>query len=343
MSQQHLKPLNKKVGALSADGDNLYREDTREMYQDDRIDADQVRNNQGLEEGYGLSNLANIQEEHARDRIGGEVISERERETDRESSPPGTIGDYQEVRSENVKFTQGLKKKNMSKPTATAGHHQNGSDDEEDHSVRALKSELTKQTAVAIVSPTIAINETSRAMECFNSNYELLFRDFKVQLVEQYRQMRDLYMNEYQENYDQNTSRTEDRISDAKQSIDDKESHIRTLEKNQANQKSMLQRFFTMKYHGSINKKAWRAWFAYHLFEKSKKRKENFAINKISRKRKLLLFGSWRGVTHKAFKERCETDKEVFREELNQKHLVQWSTRVDSLLLYMAQLEEKIK
>jgi hypothetical protein len=47
--------------------------------------------------------------------------------------------------------------------------------------------------------------------------------------------MRDLYMNEYQENYDQNTSRTEDRISDAKQSIDDKESHIRTLEKNQAN------------------------------------------------------------------------------------------------------------
>jgi hypothetical protein len=90
-------------------------------------------------------------------------------------------------------------------------------------------------TAVAVVSPTIAINETSRAMECFNSNYELLFRDFKGQLVEQYRQMRELYMNEYQENYDQNTSRTEDRISDAKQSIEDKESHIRTLEKNKGN------------------------------------------------------------------------------------------------------------
>lgn len=66
-----------------------------------------------------MSNLANIQEEHPRDRIGGEAISERERETDRESSsPPGTIGDFQEVRSENVKFTGGLKKKNLSKPTA---------------------------------------------------------------------------------------------------------------------------------------------------------------------------------------------------------------------------------
>ena len=99
--------------------------------------------------------------------------------------------------------------------------------------MRALKSELTKQTAVAIVSPTIPIKETSRPMDCFNSNYELLFRDFKAQLVDQYRQMRELYMNEYQANYDCNTSRTEDRISDAKQSIEDKEDHIRLLEKLQ--------------------------------------------------------------------------------------------------------------
>jgi hypothetical protein len=50
-----------------------------------------------------------------------------------------------------------------------------------------------------------------------------------------------------------------------------------------------------------------------------------------------------RGITHTWFKEKCEVDKEIFREKLNQQHLVQWSTRVDSLLLYMAQLEEKIK
>jgi hypothetical protein len=60
MSQHNLKPGNKKVGALSADGDNINREDTRQMYREESNDADQVRNNQGLEEGFGLSNLANI-------------------------------------------------------------------------------------------------------------------------------------------------------------------------------------------------------------------------------------------------------------------------------------------
>ena len=202
-SQKHLmKPEPKKVGALSADGDMLHRAaDQRQMYEEsDRMDADQVRNNQGLEEGFGLSNLANIQEEHHRDRAGGGAISERENETERDTSPPGTIGDYQEVRSENVKITHGLKSRQNNKPPP--GINKADSSDDEDTSVRALKSELTKQTAVAIVSPTIAMKETSRAMDCFNSNYDLLFRDFKAKLVDQYRQMRDLYMNEYQSNYD---------------------------------------------------------------------------------------------------------------------------------------------
>jgi len=54
----------------------------------------------------------------------------------------------------------------------------------------------------------------------------------------------------------------------------------------------------------------------FHRFEKNKKRKENFATNMINRQRKRLLFGSWRGVTHNWFKEKCEENKEVFRGEL---------------------------
>jgi len=45
----------------------------------------------------------------------------------------------------------------------------------------------------------------------------------------------------------------------------------------------MLQRFFKMKSDGVLYKKFWRGWLAYHKFEKSKKRKENFAINKLLR------------------------------------------------------------
>ena len=55
------------------------------------------------------------------------------------------------------------------------------------------------------------------------------------------------------------------------------------------------------------------------------------------------LFESWRGVTHEWFKERMDKDKHEFRQELEGKMLVQYSTKVDALLRYMAQLEDKIK
>ena len=55
------------------------------------------------------------------------------------------------------------------------------------------------------------------------------------------------------------------------------------------------------------------------------------------------LFESWRGVTHEWFKERLDREKATFRMELESKMLVKWSTKVDSLLIYMKQLEDKIK
>lgn len=55
------------------------------------------------------------------------------------------------------------------------------------------------------------------------------------------------------------------------------------------------------------------------------------------------LFESWRGVTHEWFKQRLDRDKTSFRMELESKMMVKWQTKVDSLLLYMAQLEDKIK
>ena len=37
------------------------------------------------------------------------------------------------------------------------------------------------------------------------------------------------------------------------------------------------------------------------------------------------------------------TEKEIFRRDLESRMLVKWSSKVDHLLVYMAQLEEKIK
>ena len=42
-------------------------------------------------------------------------------------------------------------------------------------------------------------------------------------------------------------------------------------------------------------------------------------------------------------KVRIEREKQTFRTELEGRLLVQWSTKVDALLLYVAELEQKIR
>ena len=55
------------------------------------------------------------------------------------------------------------------------------------------------------------------------------------------------------------------------------------------------------------------------------------------------LFETWRGVTHKEFQVRMDHERSTFRMNLESQILVQWSTKVDALLLYVSHLEEKIK
>jgi hypothetical protein len=55
------------------------------------------------------------------------------------------------------------------------------------------------------------------------------------------------------------------------------------------------------------------------------------------------LFDSWRGVSHEWFKQRLNEQTGQFRAELEERMLNCFTTKVDALNLYMAQLQEKIK
>ena len=67
---------------------------------------------------------------------------------------------------------------------------------------------------MAVVSPALPVPETSRSIKNFSMCYDHLFAEFKDELVAEYAQMRGCYMSEYQENYDQNTSRKDGRVTD---------------------------------------------------------------------------------------------------------------------------------
>ena len=54
-------------------------------------------------------------------------------------------------------------------------------------------------------------------------------------------------------------------------------------------------------------------------------------------------FREWRSVSHQWGKERITKEEKVFRTNLETEKLTMWSSKVDQLMLYMAQLEDKIK
>ena len=90
-------------------------------------------------------------------------------------------------------------------------------------------------------------------------------------------------------------------------------------------------------------KTVWKAWKFYFSKYKSKNRVAAYLRNTLYRKKVKRLFSSWRGVTHEEFSQRLEREKNSFRAELEGRILVQWSTKVEALLLYVAELEDKIK
>jgi len=48
------------------------------------------------------------------------------------------------------------------------------------------------------------------------------------------------------------------------------------------------------------------------------------------------VFQGWRTITHKDFKERMLADTGEFRAKLEGRMLIQWKSRVDAQMLYMA-------
>lgn len=48
-------------------------------------------------------------------------------------------------------------------------------------------------------------------------------------------------------------------------------------------------------------------------------------------------------MSHQWGKERITSEEKIFRKNLETEKLTMWSSKVDQLMLYMAQLEDKIK
>ena len=107
--------------------------------------------------------------------------------------------------------------------------------------------------------------------------------------------------------------------------------------------KSCFNRFITVTAHHLMLRKTLKAWRKYVVKQKKKDRIRFYNRNILFRRKLKLIFNGWKAYTHECFKERMAQDTGDFRAQLEGRMLIQWKGRVDAQMLYMAQLEEKIK
>ena len=55
------------------------------------------------------------------------------------------------------------------------------------------------------------------------------------------------------------------------------------------------------------------------------------------------MFKGWQLIAHKESKENISKEEANYRKNLEREQLTMWTGKVDQLMLYMAQLEDKIK
>lgn len=231
---------------LSDDGELRIKQKQKDVI--DTITLDERRRN--VENDLGISIRAQLSVkghfgQRAEEEIGSDAIFEHPDESDGRSgrSPPGTVGQMHEVSSEYV----GAKHYKFLKNAGNLMHDHN--DSEDDTSKEAIKSNYTKLTEKALVSEVVEIDEklTSRSIQTFAMNYDRIYREFQEQLIAEYAAARSSYVGDYQENFNQNTSRSQDKVAEMNQAIGSLDGAIRELGKADQAQASCLNRFFTMK------------------------------------------------------------------------------------------------
>ncbi|CDW89721.1 UNKNOWN [Stylonychia lemnae] len=151
--------------------------------------------------------------------LGGR-ISEEEIESERRSTPPGTIGESQDVMSENI----GSSIRMLSKK----------------HGALTFYSK-SSGPVYEMIKERVPLPNDTQQLQTFKKCYDRLFREFKEKLVHEYSQLRMTYMHEYQQNFQANLAEKNTHISDLQGLIQKKESDIEYIREKRRNLKQRTQ------------------------------------------------------------------------------------------------------
>ena len=104
-----------------------------------------------------------------------------------------------------------------------------------------------------------------------------------------------------------------------------------------------MQRFFQMKVRVYYYKICMKAMKKYLKRKKEKKRIGAYTRNTIHRNKMKRFFKGWHEVSHQWGKDRIAKESAEYKLDLETERLTMWTSKVDQLMLYLRQLEGKIK
>eukprot|EP00356_Strombidium_inclinatum_P005259 CAMPEP_0170481962 /NCGR_PEP_ID=MMETSP0208-20121228/2195_1 /TAXON_ID=197538 /ORGANISM="Strombidium inclinatum, Strain S3" /LENGTH=278 /DNA_ID=CAMNT_0010754753 /DNA_START=362 /DNA_END=1195 /DNA_ORIENTATION=+ len=202
---------------------------------------------------------------------------------------------------------------------------------------------VTACSNFAVIREKIKLSNDSQHIESFKAFYDRMYGEFMEGVLQEFKMMKEGYIQEYQNNYQININEKQANIDQFIETIEEKKSQVFNLEKVKEQNMSCLQRFFEMKIRLSYYRTCIKAWRAYVKRRREKKRVAAYSRNTIYRNSLTRFFRSWREVSHVWGKERIAREKAVYRKNLETEKLTMWTSKVDQLMLYKAQLEDKIK
>mmetsp|Transcript_9080 Transcript_9080/g.15332 ORF Transcript_9080/g.15332 Transcript_9080/m.15332 type:complete len:249 (-) Transcript_9080:245-991(-) len=202
---------------------------------------------------------------------------------------------------------------------------------------------MTGCSNFAVIREKVLLKNDHKHIQNFKRTYDLLFKEFNLKLQGEYQAMKEDYMQEFQDNYQINLNEKQAGIDQFIETIQEKKSQVFNLEKFKDQNMSCLLRFFEMKTRLRYYRTHIKAWRIYIKRRREKKRVGAYSRNTVYIGMLRRFLRSWRNVTHQWGKERITREEAVYRKNLETEKLTMWTSKVDQLMLYMAQLEDKIK
>lgn len=202
---------------------------------------------------------------------------------------------------------------------------------------------VTACSNFAVIREKIQLTQDNRHVQLFKSRYDQLFAEFHEKLFAEYKGVKESYVQEYQDNYQMNLNEKQANIDQFVETIDDKKQQVFSLDKLKEQNMSCLARFLEIKHRLYMYKICLKVLKAHTKRNREKKRVAAYSRNTVYRNSLSRFFKGWATATHAWGKERINSEEAVYRRNLETERLTMWSSKVDQLMLYMAQLEDKIK